>query len=593
MKTKLILLILGIILCGHLRSQESNSSIKFTIGESSKLISLIDIKIDATKTDLTVFFSRDIIIFKPKTEYAFFIQDVLSGNKFNLIGSSINLDSIIQAKKEIHLYFDKLPFEASTINLTNKSTFKDFHINNIKLLKEDKINLGNTIANKQLKDKDTVTITESVKEVHLPNINRIDSTLFPCNLIQIDDGYTSTLWLYPESNVTEFYKIKSGLQYFDCRALYELSKLSIEGIWQISPMAFVTSVINNRLYLSENRATKLWFEFIPELNSITDSLRNLNNLVIASKRDYFLSKLIEIRSKYIIANSFYKKTNFDLNGTAYFKMSNYDLNKENLYIHLSLPYYNDKYKIWQGVYIATISVKVPLSEATKLFSIEENFNVPIKFKVMLGDQRRGLGITGGGVSNWEVPDIIILDELQIRIKNKDNFNFNTVGLKNKMWPEGINYSRWDLNIVDRPRSEYTRYILGEFNNVNKTNGIVSENKELHINKQANLNVRLFFKSMNNKVEYEVKDFNSKKEYEFCYDIQEFSKLLIEGNAEHISIVVKSGASGEYIHLKNDDIEIIGKKVYTPKDFDIQEGTIIIKQGNVVIFEAKIKSVGCT
>jgi hypothetical protein len=105
-----------------------------------------------------------------------------------------------------------------------------------------------------------------------------------------------------------------------------------------------------------------------------------------------------------------------------------------------------------------------------------------------------------------------------------------------------------------------------------------------------LNVRLFFSERGSTDKpYEIKDFNKKKSYDYCYDVEEFDKLQIEGNAQHISIIVKTGTT---IHLKQENIEIIEKRTYTPKDFDINEGSIIITQGNKVLFEGKIESHGC-
>lgn len=120
--------------------------------------------------------------------------------------------------------------------------------------------------------------------------------------------------------------------------------------------------------------------------------------------------------------------------------------------------------------------------------------------------------------------------------------------------------------------------------------IENKNEIKKLSENHNLKVRLFFNYFRtNEKPFEIKDFNRKKKYNYCYDVEQFDKLILEGNVENISIIVKSGT---YIHLKQENIEIHGEKVYTPSDFDISDGTIIISQNNNVIFEGAITSSGC-
>lgn len=130
------------------------------------------------------------------------------------------------------------------------------------------------------------------------------------------------------------------------------------------------------------------------------------------------------------------------------------------------------------------------------------------------------------------------------------------------------------------------------NNQNSNNVKTAQNEVASINETVTLNVRLFFKRVGNEEGYEITDFNTKKTYTYCYDTDSFSKLQIEGNADHITVIVKSGESGEYVHLRNENFEIKGKKIYTNKDFDVDECTIIITQNNQVLFEGRIESFGC-
>jgi hypothetical protein len=292
----------------------------------------------------------------------------------------------------------------------------------------------------------------------------LNSAVFPTELIHFENGYSSSLWLNPPFYVKKFYQAKSGLTSFDFRSSYELTKLSAEQINMITPTAFVSSINANELYIGEHETTKLPFNPIPELRSISDSIRGMNALIIASNRDNFIAKLQKVRNNYLIANTQYKNTKFIIKGNAYFDISNYDINNKILYIHLSLSYMNSRFGNIEGIYVATLAVSVPLNEATQLFIPDEKFYVPVFFSVKPGSFRKGLGIAGGGASCWEVPNMIIVEEPQITVFTKNNYvcRFNTVGIKGEMWPSGLNTERWDLHKIDLPRNEYKRYINGVF-----------------------------------------------------------------------------------------------------------------------------------
>lgn len=139
-------------------------------------------------------------------------------------------------------------------------------------------------------------------------------------------------------------------------------------------------------------------------------------------------------------------------------------------------------------------------------------------------------------------------------------------------------------------------------NTNDSIGIISGDSNIVksdtvVAKTAELKVRLFFTGGENDEEYEIKDFNNKKTYTQCYDSESFSKLQIEGNADHITFIVKPlepGEDKEFVILKKENIEIKGIKTFTNKDFDFNTNEIKIQiiQYNKVIFEGKIKSEGC-
>lgn len=347
---------------------------------------------------------------------------------------------------------------------------------------ELKDKIYDTEINEQLLPEEKInndSIIRKINETYYNNINSagytnltsikikqsdINSTVFPIELVSFEDGYTSSLWLDPPSNLKKFYQRESGLISFDFMSSYELTNFTAEQINMITPSAFVSSIKSNQLYIGENEISGLMFDNIPEISCISDSIKDMNALIIASNRDNFIAKLLKVRNKYIIANTLYINTKFELKGNAYFDISNYDINNQLLYIYLSIDYWDCKFKIMQGLYIATITVSVPLKEATQLFIPNEKFYTPISFTVQPGASRKGLGITGGGVSCWKVPNMIIVKEPQITVFTKSNYacKFNIVGMKGKMWSDGLNTYRWDLHKIDLPSKECERDVNGIF-----------------------------------------------------------------------------------------------------------------------------------
>ena len=162
----------------------------------------------------------------------------------------------------------------------------------------------------------------------------------------------------------------------------------------------------------------------------------------------------------IFANTLFQNTKFDINGNAYFNINNYNINNQVLSIHLSFKCITEK-NVIEGVYIGTVNVHIPLDIVQDLFSIFEEYNIPVPLKVLPGYRRKGLGITGGGGNRWEMPNLIMKEDptLNINIDNKET-KIQINGFKGLLFPANINTERWDLHLDNQPRSEYIRYIDG-------------------------------------------------------------------------------------------------------------------------------------
>lgn len=88
-------------------------------------------------------------------------------------------------------------------------------------------------------------------------------------------------------------------------------------------------------------------------------------------------------------------------------------------------------------------------------------------------------------------------------------------------------------------------------------------------------------------------FRKDKAYTFCYDSEDFSKLMIEGSGKELSIIIKNENKQIF---KKEKFDLLDSKInFTGKDFIFEMGekySIIIKQNETIIFQGKIDSQGC-
>jgi len=330
-------------------------------------------------------------------------------------------------------------------------------------LTEDELNKLTSFLNKL----DAGNTTKKVEAINQENIlqnetitdNDIKSKSFPAYCKNVKDGYTDEVWLMPTGAVSEYYKKISGLISFDPKISFLLTKLSAADINAITPKAFISGVQANELLLAESYTSGISYNLIPELNYKIALLRTKDILEIAAERDKIIEEILNIREKYIKANLVYKSTKFKVPGLCYADKANYNVNTQQIDLHISINYGES------GIYIATARVPLPLSEAQKFFQYSDTFNSFIFYSVSVGNERKNLGISGGGVPHWIMPNLIILENpiLNIKFPNGLEYSFKTNGLKGQLWTPIINTSRWDLNKPERPYQSYnfnTRLITG-------------------------------------------------------------------------------------------------------------------------------------
>jgi hypothetical protein len=135
----------------------------------------------------------------------------------------------------------------------------------------------------------------------------------------------------------------------------------------------------------------------------------------------------------------------------------------------------------------------------------------------------------------------------------------------------------------------------------ETSDAKTDTVQVQKNVTADLKIKIFFRTYDgvddegneyksNTIERE--NFQAEKAYIFCYDSEEFDHMTIEGNAEHVSIEIKTPEATVY---SKSDFKIDKAVTFTKKDFSFNVGVsykVIIKQNNQPYFEGAIDSQGC-
>lgn len=91
---------------------------------------------------------------------------------------------------------------------------------------------------------------------------------------------------------------------------------------------------------------------------------------------------------------------------------------------------------------------------------------------------------------------------------------------------------------------------------------------------------------------EREDFRKTSSYTYCYDVERFHSLILNGSGDGLSLFVNENNKTIF---KKENIKLSNKMTFTHKDFNFTEGrtfTILLKQGDKVLFNGKIDSQGC-
>ncbi|MFV0269538.1 MAG: hypothetical protein ACK5HT_20640, partial [Draconibacterium sp.] len=246
-----------------------------------------------------------------------------------------------------------------------------------------------------------ITNNKEAEDVPLKPINEIND--FSANLISIMNAYTNELWLYPSNNSQEYNLKHFGLANFDPITSYKLSEVNWNIINSISPKAFITGIKKDKIYISDYEIINLKYSSIPELKAFIQEFKNKDDLIIASKRDSIISLILEIKNGYVQPHYKYNITDFEVSGTCYAYKNDYNVNTEELNLQLSLNHQKG------GIYIGTVRVSLSLNEAIEFFDNNKGYYTTVKIKVKPGVYREELGIAGGGLPAWTMPNLIILE----------------------------------------------------------------------------------------------------------------------------------------------------------------------------------------
>lgn len=457
----------------------SDQAYQLTNKQSVVLVFNLKTEILCTSKYESVFKINDcsnITIVNGKFKHNLFQDDICLGVVFDIINSSnislINCD--INGSGSIGIRGSNTKnLQVSNCFIHDNSTaayFLDLDCSNIKLLSNTVLNNGpskdivfadrggsmdkSLITERQfskdelntfisfLKKLDDGNTTKKNEEISQENIqksqtitdNDIKSKSFHAYCNHIKDGYSDEVWLIPTVAVSEYYERVTGLISFDPKISYLLPKLSVLDINSITPKAFIAGVQKNEILLAESYTSGISYSLIPELKYKIALLRTKDIFEIATERDKIIEEILKIREKYIKANLVYKSTKFEIPGLCYADKANYNVNTQQIDLHISINYGES------GIYIATARVPLSLSEAQKFFQYSDTFNSFIFYSVTVGNDRKNLGISGGGVPYWIMPNLIILESpiISIKFPNGLDYSFKTSGLKGQLWSPNIN-----------------------------------------------------------------------------------------------------------------------------------------------------------
>lgn len=148
-------------------------------------------------------------------------------------------------------------------------------------------------------------------------------------------------------------------------------------------------------------------------------------------------------------------------------------------------------------------------------------------------------------------------------------------------------------VIDPLSTNDTIQTPQDVNIITKESAIETPVKKTQENKVlTDLSVKLFFIAGESGLEADRLQFQYEKSYTFCYDSETFSKIVIEGSAKNITIIIKKDEV-EFFKLEN--VEVLKIKEFTTSDFNIEMGytyNVILMKENDVIFDGKIDSQGC-
>jgi uncharacterized protein (TIGR02145 family) len=149
----------------------------------------------------------------------------------------------------------------------------------------------------------------------------------------------------------------------------------------------------------------------------------------------------------------------------------YDFDKQTIKMHLFLDDQD------RGVYFASIVAPMSYKEANTFFSTNLISGI-VNFIVAPGIRRKSLGIAGGGVSKWQMTNMILKENPLVIFTNGSGitYTFTTDELLGELWPTNVYTERWDLNSENKPGRQSARNVIGHIiPNVNTDNVNIKSN----------------------------------------------------------------------------------------------------------------------
>ena len=166
-----------------------SQSITFSVGKTSKSVTLEEIKVRANRTEFILRTLESLKLAEPGSKNAFYVQDEATGNAYALRESSVPFEEKIPANTQFHLFFDKIPLQVKSVSIIVNSKKDEYNL--------AKINYTLIEVSKSLKleQPGTLSTVLTAEELNTITTLNLSGTIFASDFKTMRDKMPSLMHL--------------------------------------------------------------------------------------------------------------------------------------------------------------------------------------------------------------------------------------------------------------------------------------------------------------------------------------------------------------------------------------------------------------